>query len=698
MKKICEKVFYNKLTWFLAGFCVWLFAHWGILSQKYIFSHDSFYWYGIFHYFAEAFYDGFWPTWNPYLHCGEKFFQNIGMFGLLDPINILGLTFGKVLNIKNLLFLYELTTFLKLIFIALGIQLLLDYIIPEIKKYNYFSFFIILLSSFSIHSYHQNGVFLVFSYTPFILLFLLKFLDNPKWFNAIMLGYFSGICFQSMHFFYNLTFIILFTIFYFIFNKEKIKVLIDNKLKVAAVFLLFLLFSFPAWSLIFYKTSLYPYARLIFNPAWENPPVFFNSPEQFINSDAAFGEILDFFSLGFLPFAKYIFQSSSYVYTNLFSEVAMFIGTIPFLLGILGVFKGENKYKKFFLTLCISSGFLFLGPKEYNFIYKFLFYLIPPLRGIENTHEFVNYFLFSYIYFICLGILLIKQKFSQKKIIISTLFIFSLFEFCLYSQGMYNHQKSYTCLLPLKGSNDFILNNNFKIHPRALTILPVKEFPYNYNLNFIGLIKKESVSSDFISDFDNHTIVKRWPPTALTYPLLYSKILKAEISPELKDILFGINLPVFSFYSKYNVLEENQILNPANENFVIKNLSDTVLLSNINDKKLLSNNLQAEKKQPKIEIVTYKPNNIKLIVKTTQNGILLFRDGYDDCWKAKNNGKNTKIFQANYNSKAIFVKKGLNVIEFKYQPIIYSTALILYALGSLAIIIYVSFLIIRSKI
>ena len=118
----------------LIGCIAWFAANWGILSREYIFTHDSYYWYGIFHYFAESVQNGFIPLWNPYAHSGEMFFTYIGVLLLLDPITLIGIAAGKLFQVKDLFYLYEIITLIRLIVIAAGVQLFLNEIIPKIKK------------------------------------------------------------------------------------------------------------------------------------------------------------------------------------------------------------------------------------------------------------------------------------------------------------------------------------------------------------------------------------------------------------------------------------------------------------------------------------------------------------------------------------------------------------------------------------
>ncbi len=447
------------LTPVFIGCIAWVFGNWPLLVKEYIFSHDSYYWYGIFHYFADSINNGFIPLWNPYIHSGEMFLTYIGALMLLDPVNIIGIIAGKLFFIKDIFYLYEIITLLRLIIIAAGVQLLFNTIVPQIKKYWYFSFFIILLSSFSINSYHQNGTFLFFSYLPFILLFFIKFFKNPNWINAIMLGYFSGISFQSYHFAATGTFVLLFIILYLLFNKQNLKVLWNHRLKIIISILLFSILSAPAWSLLFYESSIFLYARFIFNHGLEDTGIFISDITVSRDSFTAFGQFGDFLSLGFLPLAAKLYTGKIFNLFNLtvpslgginLSEVNMYIALIPFLLGLIGIFKGKNSFKIIFLILLFLSGCLFLGPIPYNYIYVGLFYILPSIRVIGTPQIFATFFLFFYFYFVSLGLIFIISKIKKdiwKKIAIILIFVITLLELNLYAYKIYGDQRGGVSLL-----------------------------------------------------------------------------------------------------------------------------------------------------------------------------------------------------------------------------------------------------------
>ncbi len=781
----------------LVGCIAWVLVNWGILSREYIFSHDSYYWYGLFHYFAESVQNGFIPLWNPYAHSGEIFFTNIGAQLLLDPLTLIGIVAGKIFKVKDLFYLYEIITFLRLILIATGIQLFLNEIIPKIKKYWYFTFFVLLLSSFTINAYHQSGSFLIFSYIPFILLFMVRFFKDPSWLNTTLLGYFSGISFQSYLFAAIGTFVLFFLLLYLLFNRKYWHVLWKNKLKVTVCIILFITLSAPAWSLLFYRSYIFPYARFIVNPSSQENSIIISNIEILKKSIVAFGRWGDFFSLGYLPLASSIYTGKAIHFFSsdipLFgeriyalgkeikiTEMNMYVALIPFILGIIGIFKGKNKFKWIFLILLFLSGCLFLGPTDTNLIfktlsnfYKVLFYIFLPLRVIENTHEFATYFLFFYFYFICLGLLYITSKIkknSWKLVIVSILFIITLFELGFYVNKIYSDQGTpfrllrddkiaeknineinstdveeiifaeisegektkfltyyerqgdiYTARDDVQMTNSeekelagilekfFLLEAipgpvsefNF-VEKRIKTILPYSYInnikkeerdtysyvpvDYRIKLNFLSTIYKIPTATGYFSDF-SYDLFKIMPPTTLTMPVLYADILKSDISQELKGKLLGVDLPILEFYTDYIVLNPKEIINPKYNDLMLNYLENTALLSE-GYSTPGDNSSNGSKSDYKIDIISYNPNHIKMNISTSNDGLLLFRDGYSSGWKSSVDGKVQKVIKANYNQKAIYIEKGIHEVEFIFRPLIYIIALYLYFIFSGVFIIF----------
>lgn len=67
-------------------------------------------------------------------------------------------------------------------------------------------------------------------------------------------------------------------------------------------------------------------------------------------------------------------------------------------------------------------------------------------------------------------------------------------------------------------------------------------------------------------------------------------------------------------------------------------------------------------------IVMYTPNKIKIEVNTSSSAFLFLSDNYYPGWRAKVNGKEDKIYRADYTFRAVLVPKGNSVVELQYNP------------------------------
>jgi hypothetical protein len=73
-----------------------------LLTRMNTFTHDSLYWYyPIYHFWAESLLQGRWPLWNPFSHGGEPFYPLLLQARLLDPNSYVVLAVGSwVTNCK----------------------------------------------------------------------------------------------------------------------------------------------------------------------------------------------------------------------------------------------------------------------------------------------------------------------------------------------------------------------------------------------------------------------------------------------------------------------------------------------------------------------------------------------------------------------------------------------------------------------
>lgn len=67
------------------------------------------------------------------------------------------------------------------------------------------------------------------------------------------------------------------------------------------------------------------------------------------------------------------------------------------------------------------------------------------------------------------------------------------------------------------------------------------------------------------------------------------------------------------------------------------------------------------------KIISYTPNNIKIEANTNVPALLFLSDNFYPGWKAFVNGKETKIYRADYAFRAVVVPSGKLIIEFTYE-------------------------------
>jgi hypothetical protein len=69
------------------------------------------------------------------------------------------------------------------------------------------------------------------------------------------------------------------------------------------------------------------------------------------------------------------------------------------------------------------------------------------------------------------------------------------------------------------------------------------------------------------------------------------------------------------------------------------------------------------------KISEYKPNRVVINTKQRGDNMLFLSDSYDLGWKAYVDGKETKIYRADYTFRAVVVPEGEHSVEFKYEPL-----------------------------
>lgn len=80
----------------------------------------------------------------------------------------------------------------------------------------------------------------------------------------------------------------------------------------------------------------------------------------------------------------------------------------------------------------------------------------------------------------------------------------------------------------------------------------------------------------------------------------------------------------------------------------------------------LTNNSE-QKTNNTVEVTSYTPNEVVISISTTKPGLIFLSDNYYPTWRAKVNGKEAKIYRADYSFRAVVVREGKSVVEFSLE-------------------------------
>lgn len=342
-------------------------------------THDSIIWYGLFSYFADCLHNGFLPLWNPYMNCGEPFFLNISMLHLWDPSTLLLVLIGKFIKI-NFLTLYHYDLLLRYIIFICGSYIFFRRAV-KYKISALIGFITISFSSLSASYLRQHGFILTFYLLPWILLFICNFLErrNPKF--LLWIAFLFGITIPSQHSMFAISSLTILLLFLFLTKglpRPRLKIFTKNYIMCFVALFIFILMISLLVAYFLYSRDVVPTVRI-----FEAPGAAHSFPADFSNLLTPYSFMLHFFN--------WYFMSESFLY----------IGLIPLLFVIIGLWFSRHKYKLAFILTAVTIVLLMLGDKY--FVYPLFCKLFPFFSIIRNTHTFGTFLIFCLSFFTCLG-------------------------------------------------------------------------------------------------------------------------------------------------------------------------------------------------------------------------------------------------------------------------------------------------------
>lgn len=396
---------------------------------------------------------------------------------------------------------------------------------------------------------------------------------------------------------------------------------------------------------------------------------------------------------------------------DIFWEKAAYIGIIPLILAFWGVFKKKkpSPYKKAIIFLLIVSFLLVLG--RYSPI-SFA-YLFPPFNFFQIPARFLILMIFSLSILAGYGLEVLSLEKINRSALIFLLIVFS-FASSLFILYLYHPTIVVKDLLKAPESANFLKGKTDRIYQLGGSWPYIKELQtqgwqdtsyylfaknsLDANLNLLyGFIqtgvydavltqKQKLVQSLLVNEAKGDLVNFTAVSTPLHKKILNSTSTRFLISPfrfsdsDLKLIKkisppkdknwdpFYIYenkgyLPRVRFINNYQVVkDENEALKIINsESF------DPATMAVI-EGDLVKKTLELSASE--INLIKNSDEELIVDVKNSKDGILVVADSFYPGWQAFVDGKQTKIYPANINQRAIFITSGRHQVRFCFisQP------------------------------
>lgn len=365
---------------------------------------------------------------------------------------------------------------------------------------------------------------------------------------------------------------------------------------------------------------------------------------------------------------SYDFYSSKIeaVYNKIFFgliSLSIFFGLGVLL--VLYLYKGKcninKKYIKFIIILII---FLDLGLYSSNFID------VKDPKEIFSTNKFIDY---------------LSQDNGHFRILDTT--IHTLPQHLTMRNSIYKIN-GYDGMIRVDYQNFVSAGSGIELKPT--TIISLKNITASIIYDMLNV--KYIISNDILNE-KQYKLIKNITTYLYVnnadYSIFDKKIFEVgyEAVSE-QDTYIYLNLNAFpkAFVVPNAIVFDNKekILDAIVDNQL--DFKDSVILEQ-NMNKSLTN--KGSFKEAKINL--YSPNKVIATVNLKTPGYLVLADTFDKGWKAYDNGKETKVFRANYILRGVYIEKGNHEVIFKYEPGSYKLGRII-SIISLSIILLIVFL------
>lgn len=230
---------------------------------------------------------------------------------------------------------------------------------------------------------------------------------------------------------------------------------------------------------------------------------------------------------------------------------------------------------------------------------------------------------------------------------------------------------------------------------------------------FINTIKTGGIATDQINrtDVDFSEVGPDEPMTKNPQRLRIMSVLGVKYILALKPAAESKTIEQEQFPSSlfslvwsddiWRIWEYSQSLPRAyfTSNYIIEDNRQKIIDNLFNPSFQMQNTLVFESKPKEFEpkngfsgeatIVTYQPQVIELAVNAEQDGYLFLSDTYYPGWRAFVDGKETKIYRADYAFRAVPIPSGKHTVRFIYDPISFKIGVITSFIGLVLVLLLI---------
>jgi hypothetical protein len=399
-------------------------------------------------------------------------------------------------------------------------------------------------------------------------------------------------------------------------------------------------------------------------------------------------------------------------------ETTLYIGIIPLILALIGIFRrDELKIMIFFLLIFTLSLILFLA-KNSPFI--FLYYL-PIFNKFGEPARYLIFLHFSLSYFAGSGLDLMsgtlkKIRFRYMAPVIMIAFIGTVVSLKSFSDTYnakidvekINAAARTTAYVPAQSrvivdKSKYTLWNNYLLKHGWKNINSFDYFKnaLDENINLLYKIGNYKFYTPLTTKRQNIAMLSINQNTVSTFSIDYIIAIRdmsdnIEFSPIGKVAPADNDLPNFYVYKNTTSVDRFRFVS----NYLVMTLSEATGEFMKSDQfnpatqVVLENHLGRKFEKPKvanIDVLKNEHTQTRLSTRSDTDSLLVVSDSYYPGWVAKIDGKNTEIYPANINQRAIIVPAGMHIIDFVYRPWSFYVGATISFLTIVGIVIYIKY-------